>query len=96
MEALIKAVIEKEFKSNEIDMKARVNQYAWQFDKVTTYQIILLYSGSRRVLDIFMNAERPYVPKLKPSNPIEPHKMIRLCEIIMEAFKELERLSEQE
>ncbi len=87
----IKKIIDKEFAANEIDIAAKVNEYAWQGGKVSSYQVTLHYSGSRKVLTILMNSERPFKPKIMPANYIEPHKMFRLCEIIQEAFNELER-----
>lgn len=93
---ICKRVIEKEFKANEINMRARVEEYAWQSNRVITYQITLYYGESRKVMTIMANAAYPFKPKLMPVNYIEPHKMIRLCEIIMEAFSEIHRLSKGE
>lgn len=92
----IKRVLDKEFAANGIDIRARVREYAWQHNKVTNYEVDLLYKGSQLVMTLRMYAQRPFQPKLKPFNFMEPHKMIRLCEVIREAYLELERLSEQD
>ncbi len=87
----IKIAINKEFRSNGMDIQAKVVEYAWQNNIPTAYEIMLLYAGSRSVMKVLCNAQYPFVPKVLPVNFIEPHKLIRLCEIIQEAFKELER-----
>lgn len=93
MVGLIKKVLDKEFKANEIDIQAKVNEYAWQNNKPVNYQIDLLYASTRKVMRILMDANYPYTTKIMPYNHIEPHKMIRLCEVIIEAFEELKRQS---
>ncbi len=87
----IKLTIDKEFKTNAINIQAKVFEYAMQNNKPTMYEILLLYAGARQVMKIYCNAQYPFTPKVLPINPIEPHKLIKLCEIIQEAFKELER-----
>ncbi len=93
MMSIVKRCLDKEFKANEIDMSARVIESAWLHDKPIKYQIDLFYAGSRMVMRINMQAEYPFTPKVHPYNDIEPHKMIRLCEVIVEAFEELKRLT---
>jgi hypothetical protein len=95
MEHLIKRIIDNEFAANGMEVTCRVEPKAWQFDQVTDYQIRLLFRGGQSFMTVFCRAQRPYVPKLYATGAIEPHKMIKLCEIIMEAFKELERKSEE-
>ncbi len=87
----IKSSIDKEFKANDIDIQAKIIEYAWQNNAVSMYEIILLYAGARQVMKIYCNAQYPFKPKVLPVNSIEPHKLIRLCEIVMEAFNEVER-----
>ena len=91
MEQLIKKVLDAEFAANQMEVTARVEPKVWQFDKPTDYSAKLLFRGGQVFMDVICKAQRPYTPKIKPVNPIEPHKLIRLCEIIQEAFKELER-----
>ncbi len=91
MNTKIKTTLDKEFKSNDMDIQAKVVEYACQNNMPTAYEIMLLYSGSRCVMKILCNAQYPFKQKVLPVNFIEPHKLIRLCEIIQEAFKELER-----
>ena len=91
----IKKVIDAEFAANEIEVSCRVNTHIEQFGKPQTYRIQFMYRGGLVIMDAYCNAQRPFVPKLKPINPIEPHKLIKLCEIVQEAFKELERKSEE-
>ena len=56
-------------------------------------RVDLFYGETRKVMTIIMDALPPFTPKLMPDNYIEPHKIIRLCEIILEAFNEIGRLS---
>ncbi len=91
----IKTAIDKEFKANEMDIQAKVVEYAWQNNIPMPYEVMLLYSGSRSVVKILCNAQYPFKPKVLPVNFIEPHKLIRLCEIVQEAFKELERVERE-
>ncbi len=96
MIALIKKCLDSEFAANEIHITARVREYAWQSDIPIKYQVDLFYGETRKVMTIIMDALPPFTPKLMPDNYIEPHKMIRLCEIILEAYKEIGRLSSYE
>jgi hypothetical protein len=95
MIATIKQAIEKEFKANGIELTARVKEYSYQANRVLNYQIELLYGDSRNFMRIFCNASAPFQPKVLPISFIEPHKMIKLCEIIMEAFKNLDQSQSQ-
>ncbi|WP_289054191.1 hypothetical protein [Carboxylicivirga marina] len=93
MQHLIKKIIDQEFAANSMEVICRVDERAWQFDKVTDYRIRLLFRGSQPFMEIYCAAHRPFKPKMKPNNPVEPIKLLKLCEIIEEAFKEIERLS---
>ena len=91
MEQIIKKIIDAEFAANSMEVTARVEPRAWEFEKVTDYSIKLLYRGGQIFMTVFCRAQQPFTPKVNPTVPVEPHKLIRLCEIIQEAFKELER-----
>ncbi len=94
MQHTIKKVIDAEFAANSMEISCRVNTHIEQFGKPTDCRVQFMYRGGLVIMEVYCKAQRPFVPKIKPINPIEPHKLIKLCEIVQEAFKELERKSE--
>ena len=95
MQHQIKQVIDKEFAANEIPIVARVDERAWQGNQVTDYQIKLYIKDSKQVLTAICHAHRPFNLKITNFIAMEPHRLIRLCDILQEAVKELERKSEE-
>ena len=95
MKAIIKQVIDKEFVANEIPIVARVDERAWQGKQVIDYQIKLYIKDSKQVLTAICHAQRPFNLKITDIIAMEPHRLIRLCDILQEAVKELERKSEE-
>ncbi|MBR8535422.1 hypothetical protein KDU71_07605 [Carboxylicivirga sediminis] len=95
MQHTIKKVIDAEFAANSMEVTCKVEPYIWQHNIPTDYRTKLLFRGGQIFMEIICKAQRPFVPKMKPNAPIEPHKLIKLCEIVQEAFKELERKSEE-
>jgi len=94
MQHQIKTIIDKEFAANEVPIVARVEPSAWQFDKPTNFRIkLLIEKGGRQVLTAQCYAQRPFELKVINIIPMKPHRLIRLCDILQEAFKELERKS---
>jgi len=86
----IKRTVEKEFQLNEIDMRCRVDVYAISMNKPTAFKVDLYLGEGAKVLSLRMSSEEPFNPKIISVVPIEPKKLGRYCDIINEAFLELE------
>ncbi|MBK3516695.1 hypothetical protein [Carboxylicivirga marina] len=95
MQHLLQKTIDQEFAANSMEVTCRVDPYIHHYNTVTDYRIKLLFRGGQVFMEIMCKAQRPFTPKIKPVSPIEPHKLIKLCEVIQEAFKELERKTEE-